>query len=207
MIKWVFFDLAGVLFVEDPAGMARILSKSMGLPADRVGEAYYKDLRERLRRWNQGGCSALDFWKPVFQLRKGSSVSIKKKWIRETINTFVPISGTVNVLKRLKGKVKLGIISNQPREVIRHMNQFKSFMGLFQLKVISCQVGLIKRFKDPRIFRLALKRARAKPQECIYIDDRSVHADTAESLGMKGIVFESPGQLKRELEWWLKIRL
>ena len=87
------------------------------------------------------------------------------------------------------------------------MNQYKSIMNLFEVKVVSCYASLIKKFKDPRIFKLALKKAKAKPEECIYIDDRAVHVETAESLGMKGIVFESPQQLKKELEHLLKVKL
>lgn len=207
MIKWVFFDLAGVLFVEDLAGMARILGKSMGLSADWVGEAYYKDLRERLRRYNVGKMSALEFWDPVLRLRPEASLSMKKKWVQLVTRTFVPIPKTVKVLKQLKGKVKLGIISNQPFVVIQHMRQYKSIINLFEVKVISCYAGLVKKFEDPRIFKLALKKAKAKPEECIYVDDRAVHVKTAESLGMKGIVFESPKQLKKDLERWLKVKL
>ena len=198
MIKWVFFDLAGVLFVEDYPQMMRILGKSMGLPADYVWEGYYHNLKERLCLWNQGRCSALEFWKPFFRLRKDASLSMKKKWVQETIDPFIPIPGTVKVLKQLK-QVKLGIISNQPRKVIRHMNKQKAIMNAFDIKLVSCYLGLIKRFGDPRIFKLALKRAKTKPEECIYIDDRAVHVETAQSLGTKGIVFESPQQLKKEL--------
>ncbi len=207
MIKWVFFDLAGVLFVEDYAQMMRVLGKSMSLPAGQVGEGYYKGLRERLRKWNQGRSSALEFWKPVFRLHKEASISMKKKWVQETIALFVPIPGTVKVLKQLKKKVKLGVISNQPREVIRHMNQYKSVMNAFDLKLVSCYLGLIKQFEDPRIFKLALKRAKARPEECLYIDDRAVHVETAKKLGMKGVLFESPLQLKKELEALLKVKL
>ena len=199
MIRWVFFDLAGVLFEEDWAQIVRVLSRNMGVPLARVGEFYYKDLKDRVRSWNQGRCSALEFWKPVFHLRKDASFAMKKKWVQQAIETFVPIPGAVQVLKQLKKRVNLGVISNQPIELIRHMNQYKAVMNRFDIKIISCYLGLIKRFGDTRIFKLALMRAKAKPEECIYIDDRAVHVETAQKLGMKGIIFESPQQLKKEL--------
>jgi FMN phosphatase YigB (HAD superfamily) len=36
-------------------------------------------------------------------------------------------------------------------------------------------------------------------EECVFTDDKKINVEAAEKLGMHGIVFQSPEQLKKEL--------
>ena len=52
---------------------------------------------------------------------------------------------------------------------------------------------------DPRIFGILLERYRIRPEAAVFIDDNPENAAAASRLGLHGIHFQSPEQLRREL--------
>jgi FMN phosphatase YigB (HAD superfamily) len=53
---------------------------------------------------------------------------------------------------------------------------------------------------EPEIYQLALKLLGIAPEEALFIDDLPRNTIAAEALGIPSIVFESPAQLRRELQ-------
>jgi len=72
-----------------------------------------------------------------------------------------------------------------------------SFFRFFPIRIYSYRVGASK--PDPLIYREALKACNVRAEEALYIDDVSAYADAARRLGMTGIVFQSPEQLRSDL--------
>ena len=52
---------------------------------------------------------------------------------------------------------------------------------------------------DPLIYQQALRACKVKAQEAVYIDDIPVYVDAARRLGLAGIHFQSPDELRAEL--------
>lgn len=52
---------------------------------------------------------------------------------------------------------------------------------------------------DPRLYRILLDRYGLKADECIFIDDSPDNIAAGEALGIRGIVFSSPVELKKRL--------
>ena len=73
-----------------------------------------------------------------------------------------------------------------------------SFLSWFDGTVVSGQEGVMK--PDPTIFRLLLERFRLTPEATLMIDDTQVNVDSARELGFQTILFDSPRQLRTELE-------
>jgi len=71
------------------------------------------------------------------------------------------------------------------------------FLEWFDGIVVSGDEGVIK--PDPRIFRILLDRYRVAADEAVFIDDNPKNAQAASALGIHGIHFQSPAQLRREL--------
>ena len=52
---------------------------------------------------------------------------------------------------------------------------------------------------DPRLYHILLDRYGLKADECIFIDDSPDNIAAGEALGIRGIVFSSPVELKERL--------
>ncbi len=88
-------------------------------------------------------------------------------------------------------------ISNWSAETFPPQRERFPFLSWFDDLVISGVEGVIK--PDPRIFRILLERNAIAPESAVFIDDVARNADAATRLGIHGIHFRSPAQLRREL--------
>ena len=74
-------------------------------------------------------------------------------------------------------------INNEGRELNDYRIRKFRLHDCFDAFVSSCQVGMRK--PDPGIFQLAMGIAQAKPDECIYFDDRPMLVDAAAKTGIE----------------------
>src|SRR5206468_10966480 len=70
------------------------------------------------------------------------------------------------------------------------------FFRFFPIRIYSYQVGASK--PDPIIYRKTLQACAVRAEEAVYIDDIAEYAAAAARLGMTGIIFQSPEQLRSE---------
>ncbi|MEO6814953.1 MAG: HAD-IA family hydrolase, partial [Ginsengibacter sp.] len=77
--------------------------------------------------------------------------------------------------------IKVISINNEPRELNQYRIDKFNLHNFFDAFISSCEVGMRK--PDPGIFLLALGIAQAKPEECIYFDDRIMLVEAAKKTG------------------------
>jgi FMN phosphatase YigB (HAD superfamily) len=88
-------------------------------------------------------------------------------------------------LRVLSQKYMLGIIANQSRDILQLLDKY-NIKSFFKVIVISSQVNMSK--PDPRIFQLAMDRAKNNSKHYIMIGDRlDTDISPANKLGMKTI--------------------
>ena len=110
-----------------------------------------------------------------------------------------PIEGAVEVLAEVKERgVPLYSIANWSAETFPPQLARFPFLSWFDGIVVSGREGVIK--PDPRIFRILCERYRVAPESAVFIDDVAANAAAASALGIHGIHFRSPAQLRRDLE-------
>jgi 2-haloacid dehalogenase len=109
------------------------------------------------------------------------------------------IDGTVDLLQALRAAgYTVGLLSNistEKYDVLRHKYRFFEY---FDSQLISADVKLLK--PDPRIYALMLAQIDQAAEDCIFIDDAAVNVAGADRVGMTAIQFQSPQQLKIELQ-------
>lgn len=103
----------------------------------------------------------------------------------------------VDFIRSLRPRCKTGVVSNawpDARDYLvrNHMDD------AFDVVLFSAEVGLMK--PDPAIYELALKQLNLGPEETAFIDDTAMNVEAAHKLGIHGIIFKNPGQMRRELE-------
>ncbi len=95
----------------------------------------------------------------------------------------------IPVLKKLKESKKLGLISNFDHP--RHVRKYLSEYGLdvfFETIIISGDVGVKK--PDPRIFEPALSATGLIPAEVLYVGDTEEDVEAANALGMIAVMIK-----------------
>lgn len=109
--------------------------------------------------------------------------------IREQKWEFKNYEDTLPTLKDLKSRgLILGLISN----VVQNMEPTYTELGLqpyLNFKVTSAEVGCDK--PSPEIFQAALKKARVKPDEVVYVGDQyDLDIVGARGVGMKALLID-----------------
>ncbi|WP_030790524.1 HAD family hydrolase [Streptomyces sp. NRRL S-920] len=69
--------------------------------------------------------------------------------------------------------------------------------GLFDDVISSADLGITK--PDRRIYETAAERAGTAPGRCLFVDDRQENVDAAEALGMTGLLYREPADLREAL--------
>ncbi|MFN8382228.1 MAG: HAD family phosphatase [Anaerolineales bacterium] len=105
---------------------------------------------------------------------------------------------TIQIARNLKQYGwPLYMLSNFSVEKFALMKEQHDFLEIFDDTIISGEHNTIK--PDPAIFEIALKRINRKAGECLFIDDTLANIETARKMGFITIRYQSPAQLKRDL--------
>jgi len=114
-----------------------------------------------------------------------------------------PISPNVEVVRSLKESgYPLYILSNFHKAAFEYVSAKYGWLGLFDGGVISYQHQALK--PEPAIYQILLARYALIPEECVFIDDSLANLAAASEFGIRGIHYQSPDQLRLELNFVLK---
>ena len=109
------------------------------------------------------------------------------------------IEETVSILAELRAAgVPCYVLSNMEPETFPLRLERFEFLHWFGGHVISGLEGVVK--PDPKIFRRMLRRFDLEPSRTLFIDDSAANVEAAAEIGINAIRFESPAQLRTNLE-------
>jgi putative hydrolase of the HAD superfamily len=89
------------------------------------------------------------------------------------------------------------LLSNLHLGFSAHIRSNSEWLQLFDHLIFSSEVRLIK--PDPAFFLKCLEALRVKPAQTLFIDDRDANVETAISLGIYAMKYESVPQLASNL--------
>lgn len=95
------------------------------------------------------------------------------------------------------GKYFVGSINNEPLELNQYRIEAFHLRRNFSVFFSSCYVH--SRKPEEAIFRVALEVSQRPPEECLFIDDRTLNLDSPRRLGMNTIHHRDAEQLRSEL--------
>lgn len=99
---------------------------------------------------------------------------------------WILFDDTIHTLEKLKDSYKLAIVTNGDSELQRKKIDNIGVKKYFSEIIISSEVGVSK--PDKEIFRIACKRLKVEPEECVMIGDKfKVDIKGAIRSGMKAI--------------------
>jgi len=198
-IEVILFDLGNVILPFNHYQIAEKLSrfsqrKEFQDP-QRIFSYLFDFEKGAVNGYEVGKVSSIEFFK---SLKKYLHLSLSfEEFIPIWNDIFTEDQGVSEIIRSLKGKKRLGLISNtNPLHFDYILSKF-SVIRIFDKWVLSHEVG----FKKPaiEIFQKAIEWASVEPKKILFIDDMKKHVEVAVSFGMQGIHFISANQLKEEL--------
>jgi len=89
--------------------------------------------------------------------------------------------------------VRTAILSNIPHDLLAEVRKF-SWLDEFQVKIWSCELGILK--PDPAIYRACLDALGCRAKRTLFFDDRANNVEAARDLGMEAYIFKSAAQAR-----------
>jgi epoxide hydrolase-like predicted phosphatase len=198
-ISAVIWDLGGVLLRTEDLSSRQALADRMGKPCAELENLVFNgDSGDRAQL---GEISVEEHWENIRQHLGLDAVGIqefrRQFWEGDQLDLEL-----VNYIRSLRGRYKIGLLSNAFSDLRQVVTSRLSFSDAFDDMVISAEVNLVK--PDARIYQVALQRLGVTAQEAVFIDDMLRNVEGARSQGMKAIHFRQRSQAMAELEWFLK---
>jgi len=197
MIKAIIFDMNGVLFtgIESMGDKSfhLIVSKKLGVDLDTwidaIDSSYSKSVEGKIKE------------KELIRIISDNLQVNEKKLERIIVSTYKKLFNKnkelFKIAKGLKKYYKVAILSDQwaySKKALVNRKEISSF----DLAIFSCDVGMRK--PDKKIFNLALRKLKVKPEEAIFIDNRFWNTEPAKKIGIKTILFRNNRQFLRDLK-------
>lgn len=150
----------------------------------------YAELNERhhltFDTYEEGKLSLDDYLKRVifYEPRLFSMTEFKKFMFAQS----QPYAEMIELIRGLKARygLKTVVVSNEGRELTIHRIQTFNLGAFIDFFVSSCFVHYRK--PDTDIYRIALDLAQVSPEHILYLDDRPMFVEVAQSLGIRGIL-------------------
>jgi putative hydrolase of the HAD superfamily len=194
-ITTLFLDIGGVLLTNGWDTHIRTLAaEKFGLDFEEMNERHHLTFDT----YEEGKLS-LDGYlnRVVFYQERSFSRDEFKAFMYSQSQPFPEMIELMRGLKTQYG-LEVAAVSNEGRELtVYRVQQFKlgTFVDFF---VSSCFVHFRK--PDEDMFRIALDIAQVSPQQVIYIDDRPMFVEVAQSLEIRGIIHKDYQTTRKALE-------
>ncbi|WP_343693697.1 HAD family hydrolase [Chitinophaga sp.] len=113
-----------------------------------------------------------------------------------------PYPEMIDLICKLKEhyKLKIAIVNNEGRELNEYRIRTFGIDKFVDFFISSCFVHFRK--PDADIWRIALDIALVRPQEVLYLEDRSMFIHVAEGLGINGLLHENYEKTVEKLKEW-----
>lgn len=198
-IKVIIFDLGGVIIELDYSNFYNKIIKLS--PSENPRTRTMLEFFRQSDLYHQGKMSDEDFYQLACNLLQVRMLNQSEFY--KAFNSIVshPIPEAIDLLKKLKelNEYKLIAMSNVNAshwDYILRKNW--DFLDYFDELILSHKVKITK--PDPKIFKYAIKKARCKPKEIVFVDDGSNNVRSAKKLGIIGIHFINIEKLIKDFE-------
>ena len=178
MMKIVLFDFDGVLTLEGHAchEICSYLEPIAKIPADKIEPVFHNMAKELL----VNGKRYQDY---IDNINNELSIKLTARDILDAVGKSKLNQKMIGVVRALKdNKVRVGILTDNNIERLVMIRKHPDFSSLSPI-VGSSEVGCTKD-KCQKIFEEALKQAKVKPEEIIFIDNNEKCLEIPKKMGI-----------------------
>ena len=193
ILKAVIFDFGNVICGFEYDLFLERLRRWSALPVETLREKIFGSGAHR--RFERGDIDTTAFHRFV---ESATGAKIPEEAFAEAfIDIFTPLEEVCSIIRELKGKTRLGLLSNTNELHFARCIRPIPVFPLFDSITLSYEVGALK--PEEAIYHDALKKLSFSSCECVFIDDIPAYVEGAKAIGMQGIRFETPEQLRADL--------
>jgi 2-haloacid dehalogenase len=194
-IETIIFDLGGVLIDWNPRYLYRKILKDEDQVTwflENICTSEWNDQQDAGRSFEEATRELIlkhPEWEEAINAWYG-------RW-QETITGS--ISGTVDILKKIKGSngYRLYALTNWSAETFPWALDNFEFLHWFEGILVSGEEKTRKPF--PEFYQLLFDRYAIDPSRALFIDDNIKNIEGARAIGLPSVHFQNPDQLKSEL--------
>lgn len=181
-IKNIIFDLGNVLVSTN---MEDLMAVDPDIPNDKINyimSQWYKDEDDPI---------GLDEFKSIIPARLKEASKFIPKLFEYNIRCVNPFDYTIPLIDKLKAAgYNVYFLSNWSKWSYELLDRYHKFDFLEKMNggVWSWQTGCMK--PNERIYRILLNKYNLNPEECVFFDDLKDNVEAANSVGIKGFLFD-----------------
>lgn len=177
-IKFVYCDIGGVLLHTD-VPLLQNLSVLYNRPLDKIRVLHYQYVPIACK-----GKLSLEDLQVLYLLKLNIKYTHKQKpkFFKHWVDYSEPIEPMQMLLAEIARKYPVGLLTDTVEGFVEKMKARQLLPQLrYQAIVKSCDVGVTK--PDARIYEIAAAKARVKPAEILFIDDKMINVEAAKASG------------------------
>jgi putative hydrolase of the HAD superfamily len=190
----IFTDIGGVLLTNgwDRQGREKAIKKFKLDPVE-TEERHHLTFDT----YESGKISLTEYLKRlVFYTKRNFTEDDFRKFMFDQSQPYPDMLALVRGIKKKYG-IKIAVVSNEGRELNKHrIETFK--LGEFVDFFISSSFVHFRK-PDADIFKVALDIAQVSPEKVIYLEDRPLFVQVADTLGIRGIIHQDYETTKKTL--------
>jgi HAD superfamily hydrolase (TIGR01509 family) len=194
-IKWIIFDLGGIVVPEVTYLIRHKIAKELNLSDEKLNDTVKRFQRQLMN----GSMTLLEMYSI---LTKELSVRIPPDYLlQEHLNEYKSNAlkhnaGTVELINNLKKKYGVACLSNLEIE-IHDICLNTGLYSYFQKVFLSMELKMVK--PDLEIYLKVLEELNCRPDEAIFTDDKIENVIAAKQIGMNAFHFSNLDQLKIDI--------
>jgi putative hydrolase of the HAD superfamily len=196
-INTMIFDFGYVLSLPPQPSDYQRLAGLAGIDGMAFDEIYWGNRTD----YDRGAVDGPTYWR---RIAKAAGTELTPAQIDSLIVNDIAIWMRANpvmmewvrALKR--GGLKIAVLSNMPIEICTYMRQYAPWFRDFDYVCFSAEVQLAK--PEAAIFHACLEVVHSRPEECLFIDDRTENVEAARALGIHALRFVSVHELAVDVQ-------
>ena len=194
MKRAVIFDFGNVICSFDLQQFIRRISPHSTRPLSGLLQLI-PSFTEIAREYETGLMSSNEFFGEV--CRRADLAISRDEFIKAYCEIFTPIQSTFDLIRSLKHRYRLGLMSNTNEWHYLYGIRPVAVFPLFDAVTLSFEVKAMKPARpmyDDILTKLAMR-----PGECAFVDDLQENVDAARSLGIDAILYTDAEHLLTSL--------
>ncbi|MEE8425342.1 MAG: HAD family phosphatase [Elusimicrobiota bacterium] len=193
-IRVVFFDIGKVLLEFDVGTVLRRFAGAVrSHPIKIAHQILSRKLIDGVERGNIPPKRIFRVFKDDFGYA-GDYEAFRLLWCDQ----FTLNRKSAGILRRVRRRCRVYLLSNTNQLHFDYIREKYAFARQVDGALLSHRLHLRK--PEPAIYHAALKRARVKASQALFIDDMKGNVAAARRLGWHGIHFKNAGQLESDLK-------